>query len=722
MKKGDERDEALKVRDKLMDQLTLAAEEAQKAQITEAVAIMRYREILWATERNLKQVRLLCQSDPCSMIPRLLRLPATQMAKDLEDFSFLSPLVDEPEEPDEPEELEALEALEASGVVSEGGGDGSVPSLEAAEETSDVNVGQKQDGEAEESVSQPPDVSVEEATPTQSEDPGEAAPEPKSKSSRKKEEGSNDDDDDYDSEGDEDEAKAEEEQDALPESIHFKSVDDCVQQILGLAEKARQDVKTEADASKDGDASVASTLSNMSSKKKVDYSKLSKKQLKKMKRKEKLKNKRMDKQQAKFGLKFEDRLKEAINGYKGRDNLAASATGKVHMCLDDDDVLGFSVMGKDEYMAGGMAKIPRGKWTHIAITAEKPPKKKIKFYVDGVIIGHVDHVQFSYPMREIGDRDRCLNAYLLEARYWATTRSKKEINKFMYNVLPKEAPQDGLIGYWTFEEGRGQFVNDLSETRFRSKVVGKGCRWTPVSEASGDSEPPTPPCAERGICQVELKRARLATRGRTQLEEVECVKGCGEMMRRKDLKWHLTYQCPNRQTTCDFCAQVMPMSSLPEHKANKCPAVVQRNALLSEAELLNFPQECPQCGEDIPTRYFKDHKKNLCDYRLMLCELPGCGLRVAAVSFDQSQALLLSSHCFAFLLWGQQCRFDLHQKYYCIGFWGSERGAFLKRVDVQRRKNEYARPWEENMQIQKPTPGADPPWADPDDDSSDDEE
>lgn len=116
--------------------------------------------------------------------------------------------------------------------------------------------------------------------------------------------------------------------------------------------------------------------------------------------------------------------------------------------------LGFSVAGKGEYTVN--TSVPRGEWVHIAYVAFKPPKKRVAIYMNGRLIGYEDGVKCKLPMEKIGSDSHCLQGFIQEARYWATQRSKGELKKYMHELLPENATEDGLLGWWTFEEGDGR--------------------------------------------------------------------------------------------------------------------------------------------------------------------------------------------------------------------------------------------------------------------------
>ncbi len=52
--------------------------------------------------------------------------------------------------------------------------------------------------------------------------------------------------------------------------------------------------------------------------------------------------------------------------------------------------------------------------------------------------------------------------------------------------------------------------------------------WVESEEAANGAEPPTPAWRERAACVVELRRVRLAIRGRKLLVLAPCSLGCGK--------------------------------------------------------------------------------------------------------------------------------------------------------------------------------------------------
>jgi hypothetical protein len=254
-------------------------------------------------------------------------------------------------------------------------------------------------------------------------------------------------------------------------------------------------------------------------------------------------------------------------------------------------------------------------------------------------------VLLGLPMRDIGEAlppggnaqwgitgPACFHGAMQEVRYWAAARTKGELRNAMHRLLDEssegaDVKAGGLLGWWTFEEGNpSRFSMDVTEGRFRNKLVGIGTKSTPSlgvlrhgtssgaslaskstlttnsvstlgmeasgphdasingsddqrhmqrrkklrrllrclrpqmawyeSEAvSGGEPPPTPAWRERAACKVELRRVKLAVRGRKLMEPVPCVLGCGEDVVRKSMRYHVNYECAERLVSCWMCGE-----------------------------------------------------------------------------------------------------------------------------------------------------------------------
>ncbi len=106
-----------------------------------------------------------------------------------------------------------------------------------------------------------------------------------------------------------------------------------------------------------------------------------------------------------------------------------------------------------------------GSWTHVALVQKGP---EITFYLNGEPSG----VQHNFAsevycnvlnigrdgLSNLGAIDP-FNGAIAEVRFWDHARTQEQIQSFMKVRL--EGDEEGLIGYWPFDEGSGQVVGKL---------------------------------------------------------------------------------------------------------------------------------------------------------------------------------------------------------------------------------------------------------------------
>ena len=120
----------------------------------------------------------------------------------------------------------------------------------------------------------------------------------------------------------------------------------------------------------------------------------------------------------------------------------------------------------------------------------------------------VKNLELKLPMRDFGgDRDSVdagFHGLLLEARYWKGARSPQELVEYMHRLPPADRLQQGMVGWWTFEEGEGRYAFDRSELRYRSRIQG-GWRETEPEKRVAWATPSATPARRR------RRRARRAS-------------------------------------------------------------------------------------------------------------------------------------------------------------------------------------------------------------------
>lgn len=127
-------------------------------------------------------------------------------------------------------------------------------------------------------------------------------------------------------------------------------------------------------------------------------------------------------------------------------------------------------------------KLYEGQWYHVACTYDQA-SRKVRVYVNGKIQSEGDEQGISVmssdnrinlAQRALGAAEayqfligksyndyRPLQGKIAEARVWSVARTPEEIWENMYRIKnPKDLPE--LIGYWKFDEGKGNTIKDYS--------------------------------------------------------------------------------------------------------------------------------------------------------------------------------------------------------------------------------------------------------------------
>jgi len=271
-------------------------------------------------------------------------------------------------------------------------------------------------------------------------------------------------------------------------------------------------------------------------------------------------------------------------------------------------------------------------------------------FVDGKRVGSFTvprGVDVRLPMRDLcGDRDSALrtaHAVVVEARYWAASRTQAELRQFSKSFPAPDARAQGLLGWWTWEEGEGSWLFDRSENRYRSRLHGfsrpfvgdesRRMAWVGAEEVAG-TEPPTPASLERGVCVVEVRNKRLALKGRELFSLVVCTRaGCEAAVVKCRLRHHFDHDCAKRLVTCDYCAARVTFDALSQHlkrDSPECSVLRQRDVLAAAHSEGSALRECALgCDELVPKRDADRHCRKHCEMRLVYCP-QGCGASVAA--------------------------------------------------------------------------------------------
>jgi hypothetical protein len=246
-------------------------------------------------------------------------------------------------------------------------------------------------------------------------------------------------------------------------------------------------------------------------------------------------------------------------------------------------------------------------------------------------------------------------------------KSKKQESKKPTNIHYADMTSDQLISWWTFEDGfHNKSVQDISGNRFPSSILGgkmhmnkqRRTHWYEAATLvelniqeqldnqrklltdvkSGDGEDiklsappplviPMPSFFERNLCPFEVKRAKLAQKGRALMKEAKCPLGCKEKIRKVDMRFHMKHQCDRRKIKCrfKFCGKTyMAMDAWWHESSDDCAAIRARDEVLRVGEIDRKLFECDMCSEKIQSRHFNHHQENVCPHRLIKCPHKDC--------------------------------------------------------------------------------------------------
>jgi hypothetical protein len=66
-------------------------------------------------------------------------------------------------------------------------------------------------------------------------------------------------------------------------------------------------------------------------------------------------------------------------------------------------------------------------------------------------------------------------------------RTGEEVKAYHRKLLPADSTKHGLMGWWSMEEGKGDHLYDVTESRYRIPIERENMKWTtqvrPCAEA-----------------------------------------------------------------------------------------------------------------------------------------------------------------------------------------------------------------------------------------------
>jgi hypothetical protein len=277
-------------------------------------------------------------------------------------------------------------------------------------------------------------------------------------------------------------------------------------------------------------------------------------------------------------------------------------------------------------------RLERHRWNHVVFSAGA---KELSLVLNGELKS-IRRGVFNLPMGRIGAKDETesFQGFIQEVRYWKERRSVQQIQQHAASIL-HVARCKRLVGYWTFEEGVGDLVDDMALQLPRSACF--DTNWvlydTPeVRKRFGI--PPTPSLRDQTCCVVNQKLKLLAQRARDrELDMVPCRQHCEQIVAFRRLERHHRVECVHRLVVCREvgCEQLYRWSSEAEHLQTQCKRHLLRDELVRRHHEKRERVECIlNCPEVVQRRFLAQHCHSECANRLVMCPWEDCGETVAA--------------------------------------------------------------------------------------------
>ncbi|KAG6583181.1 uncharacterized protein IUM83_05934 [Phytophthora cinnamomi] len=277
-------------------------------------------------------------------------------------------------------------------------------------------------------------------------------------------------------------------------------------------------------------------------------------------------------------------------------------------------------------------RLERNRWNHVALSASA---KELSLFVNGELRS-IKRGVFDLPLSRIGAKEpaEAFQGYLLEARYWKECRSVQQIQQHACSIL-HVAKCRTLLGYWTFEEGMGDLVDDMALKLPRSACFGTAWVLFDTPEVRRRfGLPPTPSLRDQTCCVVNQKLKLLAQRARDrELDMVPCRQHCEQLVPFRGLERHHRVECVHRLVVCKEvgCEQVYRSSGEAEHLRVKCARHLLRDELVRRYHGKRELVECIlNCAQLVQKRFMALHCHKECANRLITCPWTDCGETIVA--------------------------------------------------------------------------------------------
>ncbi|ETP49560.1 hypothetical protein F442_04963 [Phytophthora nicotianae P10297] len=296
------------------------------------------------------------------------------------------------------------------------------------------------------------------------------------------------------------------------------------------------------------------------------------------------------------------------------------------------EIVFYRLSGKAAREVNFQVRMERNRWNHVVFSAGS---KELSIFLNGELKATRSGV-FDLPMSSIGTKEKTesFQGFIQEIRYWNECRSSQQIQQNGASIL-HVAKCKSLAGYWTFEEGMGDLVDDMALKLPRSSCF--DTNWviydTPeVRKRFGI--PPTPSLRDQTCCLVNQKLKLLAQRARDrELDVVPCRQHCEQAVAYRDLERHHRVECVHRLVVCKEvgCEASYRFSNEAEHLRTKCERHLLRDELVRRYHERRELVECVlNCSERIQRRFMTLHCHQECANRLVKCPWEDCGTTVLA--------------------------------------------------------------------------------------------
>ncbi|DAZ95451.1 TPA: hypothetical protein N0F65_013020 [Lagenidium giganteum] len=321
---------------------------------------------------------------------------------------------------------------------------------------------------------------------------------------------------------------------------------------------------------------------------------------------------------------------------RGRHIIASSAKNAISLVAGDRRGVYFfrSSLAKGAREVSLDTVLPHNRWNHLVLCASR---KEVTVYLNDQLKA-IKRGVFELPFAYLGTTSAggSFQGFIHEVRYWKECRAKDALQRTAHNILHVgSSANKALAAYWTFEEGAGAFIDDMSLTLPRSASY--HTRWwlydTPAIRRRF-SDPPTPSLRDKTSCFINQKLKLLAQKARDrETEVVNCRLGCGAEMLVRFLEQHQRTECPHRVVTCPHigCHDVFQWRNTQQHLEHECERHRYHEELVERYHAKEALQRCLlQCGELIKVRHLDHHYHHDCINRLIKCSREDCGDTIIA--------------------------------------------------------------------------------------------